>query len=279
MIKSTLGIPYKVIDQSSSNSKDTLTTLLNEAKEKSTPVALVVRKNTFSTYFSSTNKKYQKGTLLREQIIEEIVNNSGIMPIITTTGMASRELYEIRDKKKSSHEKDFLTVGGMGHASQIASGIALTKPNKKVICIDGDGALLMHTGALAISGRINNLIHIVINNGVHDSVGGQPTMGKSLCLSEIANNFKYASSNTVATLEDLRKIFQKALKSKNNTFIEVLSAPGSRKDLGRPLTTLEENKNYLFSQIFMISRFSFKDFVNEENNKKPLFTPGPASIK
>ena len=156
--------------------------------------------------------------------------------------MASRELYEIREKNKNSHEKDFLTVGGMGHASQIAAGLAISQPNKKVICIDGDGALLMHTGGLSISGKLDNLIHIVINNGVHDSVGGQPTMAEFLCLSEIARNFKYSSSITVTTKEELNTNLKASLISTKSSFIEVLSKPGARENLGRPLTPHTEQK-------------------------------------
>ena len=187
------------------------------------------------------------GYLSRELIIEEIISNSGNCKVITTTGMASRELYEIREKNKNSHEKDFLTVGGMGHASQIAAGLAISQPNKKVICIDGDGALLMHTGGLSISGKLDNLIHIVINNGVHDSVGGQPTMAEFLCLSEIARNFKYSSSITVSSKEELNASLKASLISNKSTFIEVLSKPGSRQNLGRPLTTPIQNKNAFLS--------------------------------
>ncbi len=241
-----LGITYEILDKDTKNFDILIDKLLNEAKSEHSPVALVVRKNTFSKYEFSPKIK-SNSYLSRELIIEEIISNSGDCKIITTTGMASRELYEIREKNNNSHEKDFLTVGGMGHASQIATGLAISQPNKKVICIDGDGALLMHTGGLSISGKLDNLIHIVINNGVHDSVGGQPTMARFLCLSEIAKNFKYSSSITVSTKEELNASLKSSLISNKSSFIEVLSKPGARKDLGRPLTTPMQNKNAFLS--------------------------------
>lgn len=237
-----LEINYEIIDKDTKNIDLLIGKLIEEAKLRNNPVALVVRKNTFSKYDFYQEFK-NASYMTRELIIEEIVNNSGDCKVITTTGMASRELYEIREKNNTSHEKDFLTVGGMGHASQIAAGLAISQPNKKVICIDGDGALLMHTGALSISGKLDNLIHIVINNGVHDSVGAQPTMGQFLCLSEIARNFRYSSALTVTSRKDLNTSLKKSLISKKNSFIEVLSKPGARKNLGRPLTTPLQNKN------------------------------------
>lgn len=244
-----LDITYEILDKNTENIDLLIDKLLNEAKLKNNPVALVVRKNAFSGYEFFPEIK-NNNYLSRELIIEEIIKNSGDCKIITTTGMASRELYEIREKNNTSHEKDFLTVGGMGHASQIAAGLAIAQPNKKLICIDGDGALLMHTGGLAISGKLDNLIHIVINNGVHDSVGAQPTMAQFLCLSEIARNFKYYTSVTVSTSEDLCKSIKESLISKKSYFIEVLSKPGSRKNLGRPLTTPIQNKNsFLFANL------------------------------
>ena len=120
--------------------------------------------------------------------------------------MASREVFEARENLKQNHSKDFLTVGGMGHASQIAAGIAIEQPNRKVLCIDGDGALLMHTGSLAISADCNNLIHVLLNNEAHDSVGGQPTKGSFLKFSNIAQSFGYGTSITVLDLDQLRVI-------------------------------------------------------------------------
>lgn len=95
--------------------------------------------------------------------------------IVFTTGMASRELFELREKNEQDHKKDFLTVGSMGHASQIVLGIALTKRECDVYCVDGDGAMIMHLGGMAIIGDKGplNFKHILINNGAHDSVGGR----------------------------------------------------------------------------------------------------------
>ena len=155
--------------------------------------------------------------------------------------MASRELYELRKIKKENHFKDCLTVGGMGHASQIAAGLALTS-KKKIICIDGDGSMLMHTGSMGISSQINNFLHIIINNGAHDSVGGQPTLGKSLNLEKIAKNFGYKMSFSVSPKKDLLKILYKCIKSNKSSVIVINCDKGYRSNLGRPGNDMNKRK-------------------------------------
>ena len=157
-----LDIPYLIIDNSTRNINQVLKDTVFFAKERNGPIALLVRKNSFEKYnYKKIIRKIKLPS--REEVINEILLHiPKKSPVISTTGVASRELYEIRNKLNKSHESDFLTVGGMGHASQIAAGLAIAQPNKKLICIDGDGALLMHTGGLAISGKLDNLIHIVM---------------------------------------------------------------------------------------------------------------------
>lgn len=103
-------------------------------------------------------------------------------------GMASREVFELREQQGEDHSRDFLTVGGMGHCSSIALGIAMAKSSKRVICIDGDGAVIMHMGAMHTIGSRGqpNFYQIVLNNGAHDSVGGQPTGALSMDLPGVA---------------------------------------------------------------------------------------------
>jgi phosphonopyruvate decarboxylase len=156
--------------------------------------------------------------------------------------MASRELFELRKLSQSGHQRDFLTVGGMGHASQIAAGIALAMPNQRVVCIDGDGALLMHSGGLAVSSECPNLIHIVLNNAAHDSVGGQPTKGEKLHFDEIAAAFGYEHVFSVDSAEDLISTLAKILALKASVFLEVSCKKGARGDLGRPNQTPVQNK-------------------------------------
>lgn len=192
--------------------------------------------------------------MMREEIIRHIVKVTGDDPIVSTTGKASRELFEIRASFGRGHERDFLTVGSMGHSSSIALGIAVHKPQLKVWCIDGDGAALMHMGALAVIGSIgpDNLIHIVINNGAHETVGGMPTAAGSIELNAVARACGYPYAVCVDNYEDLDAELQKAKQGAELTMIEVKCAIGARSDLGRPTTTALKNKqdfmNYLQSR-------------------------------
>lgn len=205
-------------------------------------VAFVVRKGGLS-YDGKVEYK-NDNTMLREEIIRHIVNVSGEDPIVSTTGKASRELFEIREANHQSHKYDFLTVGSMGHSSSIALGVAINKPDKKIWCIDGDGAVLMHMGAMAVMGANSpqNLVHIVINNAAHETVGGQPTVAGKIDLVAIAKACGYKKAVCVNSFELLDKELQLAKSSKELTFIEVKSSIGAREDLGRPTSTAQENK-------------------------------------
>jgi phosphonopyruvate decarboxylase len=231
-----LKIPFKVIDNKTKDFSKIIYDLKNKSIKDQTPVAIVVRKNTFlkSKYNQEINKKAKYG-FFREEAISDIITNlkSRKNYIICTTGMASRELYEARVRNKQNLFKDFLTVGGMGHVSQIASGIALSK-KKKIICIDGDGSFLMHTGAIGLSAKIKNLIHIVINNGAHDSVGGQPTLGNDLNLKKIAKEFGYKNTYMVSTRSAIPKTIKKCLTAKLSSMVVINCDKGHRKNLGRP---------------------------------------------
>ena len=189
--------------------------------------------------------------MLREEIIQHIVKYSGEDPIISTTGKASRELFETRVANGQSHKYDFLTVGSMGHSSSIALGVAINKPNQRIWCIDGDGAVLMHMGSMAVLGanHPDNLIHIVINNGAHETVGGMPTVAANIDLPTIAKACGYPYSVSVDNFYDLDNELKKAVDRHQLSLIEVKSSLGARADLGRPTTTALENKenfmNYL----------------------------------
>lgn len=183
-------------------------------------------------------------TLLREEIIQHIVKASGEDSIISTTGKASRELFETREANGQCHKYDFLTVGSMGHSSSIALGVAINKPGQRIWCIDGDGAALMHMGAMALIGanKPNNLVHIIINNGAHESVGGMPTVAGSIDLVAVAKACGYPSAVSVNTFTDLDKELEAAKARKELSLIEVKCTIGARSDLGRPTTTALENK-------------------------------------
>ena len=244
-----LEIPYKIIDSEENKIEEIISNSVNTAKKRNGPVAIVVRKKTFETYIfnNKNNEEKFKPLYKREDVIREIIKSvPDSSPIISTTGVSSRELFEIRSEYEQSHKSDFLTVGGMGHANQIATGIALAKKDIKVFCIDGDGAILMHMGALAINADQENLVHILINNGVHDSVGGQPTKGAKLEFARIASELGYKFTYRTKYIESINTIIEKSLKLKGSIFIEILCVPGFRKDLGRPTkSTYDNKKNFM----------------------------------
>lgn len=212
--------------------------LLDSGKQ----VAFVLRKDALS-YDGQVEYK-NNYSLTREEIIRHIVAVSGEDTIISTTGKASRELFEIRKTNQQGHEHDFLTVGSMGHSSSIALGIALQKPDKKIWCIDGDGAALMHMGAMAVIGsnHPSNLIHIVINNGAHETVGGMPTVAGSIDFLQIAKGCGYIYAESAKNVQELDSVLKSARLHDELSFIEVKCAIGARDDLGRPTTTTHENK-------------------------------------
>lgn len=215
---------------------------LSQLTKKGKSIVFLVKKDALS-YDEKIIYKNQH-ILKREDIIASIVNAADEDIIVSTTGKASRELFEIRERNDQSHQFDFLTVGSMGYSSSIALGIAINKKNTKVWCIDGDGAVLMHMGAMALIGSNapENLIHIVINNGSHETVGGMPTVSNDIDLVKIAKGCGYPFAISVSTSEELEIILNDAKKSEQLMFIEVKSSIGSRKNLGRPTKTPIENK-------------------------------------
>lgn len=234
-------------------SEDTSETELKSAMDrfnailsKGKQAAFVIRRNALS---HDTKTKYKNNNKMsREEVIRHIVKITGEDPIISTTGKLSRELYDTRISYAQSHKHDFLTVGSMGHASSIALGIAINKPNQRIWCIDGDGAVLMHMGSMAVIGanKPNNMIHIIINNGAHESVGGMPTVAEHMDFTAIAKACGYPNAVCVDDFEALDKEL-KAAKNKNElSLVEVKCSIDSRNDLGRPKTPpLENKKNFM----------------------------------
>ena len=205
-------------------------------------VAFVIRKGALT---DAPKVEYKnENTMVREEIIQHIVKASGEDPIVSTTGKASRELFETRVANGQSHKYDFLTVGSMGHSSSIALGVAINKPDTKVWCVDGDGAVLMHMGSMAVLGsnKPKNMIHVVINNGAHETVGGMPTVAGSIDLVKIALACGYSNAVCVDTFEDLDRELENAKNRNELSLIEAKCSIGARDDLGRPTTTAIENK-------------------------------------
>ena len=224
--------------------------LLDQGKQ----VAFVIRKGAFS-YDEKVD--YQNHNVMkREEIIQHIAGITGNDPIISTTGKASRELFEARTASGESHERDFLTVGSMGHASSIALGVALNMPGQKIWCIDGDGAMLMHMGAMAVIGsqRPENLVHIVINNSAHETVGGMPTVAGQMDIVAIARACGYPYAVSVDNFADLDEELQNAKAESGLRLIEVKSSIGARADLGRPTTTALENRQNFMAYLQKIRK-------------------------
>ena len=239
-----MEIPYCILSDEEAEAKLQLEKAYSHIKASSSPYAVVVRKGIFDSYKLKTNEAVP-AEMSREEAIEKIILNAPSNAcFVSTTGMASRELYELRDKHGQGHAKDFLTVGSMGHASQIALGITLTKEDKTVFCIDGDGAAIMHLGGLTAIGtqRPKNMVHIVLNNGAHDSVGGQPTVGRKINLCAVAQACGYDKVVSVKTLEELQSRLKELCTNSGSVFIEVLVSKGARADLGRPKSSPIENK-------------------------------------
>lgn len=238
-----MEIPHYELNELSENFKETISNAVDTAKERGGPVALIIRKGTFEPY-EKKKTSANEYLLKREQSIECIIaslNDDDL--VVSTTGMASREIFEVRARKNMGHHRDFLTVGSMGHCSQIAMGIAM-HAHRNVYCIDGDGALIMHMGSIAILGsrQLKNLKHIVLNNGAHDSVGGQPTVGFEINIPDIAVACGYKAAKKVSTIEELTNALSWLKNSDGPVLLEVIVKKGARKDLGRPTSTPGENK-------------------------------------
>ena len=240
-----MGISYEVL---SKDEKEATLQIEKAAKalNNKNVFALVIEKDTFEEY-KLQNIETNSLTMSREEAIQAVASALGPKDVIvSTTGMISRELFEARTAWGQGHERDFLTVGSMGHASQIALGRALEKPDRKVWCFDGDGATIMHMGSLAIvaSKKPANYIHVVFNNGAHDSVGGQPTVGLKIDLPAVAKAVGYSDALSVSTKQELLSILKSPFKT-GPVLLEIKVKKGNRKDLGRPTTTPIENKEAL----------------------------------
>lgn len=239
-----MGINYEVLAKEEDKAEKQIAKAIKALQNKEV-FALVIEKDTFDAY-TLQNVEKNDLTMSREEAIQMVAAALGEKDVIvSTTGMISRELFEYRTAMNEGHERDFLTVGSMGHASQIALGIAMAKQDRKVWCFDGDGASIMHMGSMAIvaSKAPKNYIHVVFNNGAHDSVGGQPTVGLKIDLPAVAKAVGYKSVYSVSTKEEL--LNQLTDFDEAPMFMEIRVKKGNRKDLGRPTTTPIQNKEAL----------------------------------
>ena len=245
-----MGVNYEVLSKEEDKAAKQIDKAAKALANKEV-FARVIEKDTFEDY-KLQNVEVNDLTMSREEAIQTVAAALGEKDcIVSTTGMISRELFEYRAAMNQGHERDFLTVGSMGHASQIALGIAMAKTDRKVWCFDGDGAAIMHMGSMAIVANKapKNYVHVVFNNGAHDSVGGQPTVGLKIDLPAVAKAVGYKAAISVSSKEELEKELS-TLNSQLSTLggpilLEVQVKKGNRKDLGRPTTTPIQNKEAL----------------------------------
>ena len=243
-----MGINYEVLAKEEDKAEKQIAKAIKALQNKDM-FALVIEKDTFDEY-KLQNVEKNDLTMSREEAIQTVAAALGEKDcIVSTTGMISRELFEYRAAMNQGHERDFLTVGSMGHASQIALGIALAQPERRVWCFDGDGATIMHMGNMAIVGNKapKHYVHVVFNNGAHDSVGGQPTVGLKIDLPAIAKAVGYKAAYSVDNKADLESILKNVNSFESPALLEVKVKKGNRKDLGRPTTTPIQNKEALMS--------------------------------
>ncbi len=245
-----MEVPWFVLPAEAEDATTVLAEACRTMKEAAAPVALLVRKNTFARY-ELRKKSATNYPMNREAAIQCVLERLGDEDVVvSTTGKASREVYEYRQAKGTAGN-DFLTVGGMGHTASIAMGLARAQPARRVVCLDGDGSLIMHMGAMGIISRqgSDNLLHIVINNGAHDSVGGQPTVGYEIDVPAIARACGYREAVSVTDEEELARELQRLLGLRGPALLQVVVNKGARPELGRPKSTPIENRDALMQSL------------------------------
>ena len=239
-----MEIPYVILPDEDSAAFEVVESIVTKCVKEKKPHAIIIKKGTFSPY-KLRSKIPNNNPLSREDALKHIIN---VIPedsiIVSTTGKLSRELYEYRDERGLSHESDFLTVGSMGHSSSIALGIALSLPKRRVFCFDGDGAFIMQMGGITNIGHLapENYVHVVFNNGAHESVGGQPTLGFDIDIPAIAKACGYRNAESVETAEEISSALMRAISMNGPSLIEIRVGINSRENLGRPKSTPIENK-------------------------------------
>lgn len=241
-----MGIPFTTLPGNAKAAADVVATLCDTARTLSRPVALLVKRDTFYNY-RMTDAVTSEASLTREDALSLcIAKLGGNDTVVSTTGYTSREVFELRKQTRKGHERDFLTVGSMGHASAIALGVATAKKSRNVYCFDGDGAAIMHMGNMATVGMsgAKNFKHIINNNHAHDSVGGQPTGTELLDFPAAARALGYTWSARARTEAEVNDKFAELQAHHGGPgMLEICVRPGARQDLGRPTRTPVANKN------------------------------------
>ncbi len=232
----SLNIPFKILDENEESSLTAIEWAVSEARKLNKPTALLVKKNVLAKKEKSGfDESGQIYTLSREDAIKEIISQVPDDTLfVASTGRITRELHAIRESLGHSHEYDFLNVGAMGHAVSIAAGIATAHPDKTVVCLDGDAAAMMHMGSMPITANLDlsNLLHIVLNNGVHESVGGQQSVAFSANLTGIASNSGYETlEKFVSSPDKLKQGLETLQVTSKPAFLEIRIKKGMRADM------------------------------------------------
>jgi phosphonopyruvate decarboxylase len=242
-----LDVPTLVVDQTTGAS-DAVRSIADVALVRNGPAALVFRRSSFEG--TTSDAPARTGAPDRETIVATVVATlPEDVPVVATTGYIGRELLRARLRAGGDGRQDLLAVGGMGHAVSIAAGLALSRPDRKVVCLDGDGSVAMHTGALLTASRCGNLVHVVINNRVHESVGGQPSAAEDALLTAVASACGYSYTERVGSVDELQQAMRRSLDRPGSAFVEAMSSPSDDTPPPRPTTTPREQRDAFLSRL------------------------------
>lgn len=218
-----MHIPYSILSDNEDEFVEIIRKAVAYMSESRKPYGLIVPKGVMAG--EKLNNKDAVYPMSREEVIEIILDTMPFDTIYSaTTGRATRELYFLRERRNESKKNDFLNVGSMGHASSVALGIALEKTDRNVVVLDGDSSAMMHLGALTMISKYNvpNYMHVILNNGAHESVGGQPSAGHLIDFTKIAEACGYETvGKAVETKEELIKAINKLNTVNKASFIDV----------------------------------------------------------
>ncbi|HRS09173.1 MAG TPA: phosphonopyruvate decarboxylase [Bacteroidia bacterium] len=246
LLLESMDVPYKVVSDNTEDALDILTWAIEVAKSSNSPVALLATKGVFEKGEKDGFKGEDEQLLSREEAIDCVLNSIPENAIVVaSTGRATRELYELRNMRKEKHNNDFLNVGAMGHTSSIALGIALAT-DCQVVCLEGDSSAIMHLGSFTTTGvmKPSNFLHIVLNNGVHESVGGQKSAGFDANLTEIAKHCGYCTiEKSIKTTEEINAAIKTLKMFDGPAFIEIIIRKGIREDMPPLKFSLIDSKN------------------------------------
>lgn len=238
-----LGIPSLVLYRDPNRSLQQIAQISANARATSRVHALIVEPDTFEPYQAKNSEEYYP--LSREQALHLVLEQvEPAAAYIATNGMTGRELHEYR-RGLGETQRDLLVVGAMGHASSIAAGVARSHPDRRIVCLDGDGSMIMHLGALATiaSQHLTNFLHIVFNNAAHDSTGGQPTAGRNIELAAVARACGYRDARTVSSVAELHQDLGELLAGDGPALLEIYVHRGHRPNLSRPTISPKANRS------------------------------------